>query len=398
MMHYRRFGRTEIRMPVFTCGGMRYQFKWQDTPLEQIPEDNQRNLEDTIRRALDLGINHIETARGYGSSERQLGVILPTVPRDSIIVQTKVGPEEDGARFRENVLDSLARLRLEYVDLLAIHGINDEQGLQWSVRPGGCLEQARRLQDEGRTRFVGFSTHGPLDIILRAIRTEDFGGFDYVNLHWYYIFQRNWPAIEEARRRDMGVFIISPSDKGGMLYRPPEKLARLCAPLHPMAFNDLWCLSRSEVHTLSVGAARPSDFDCHVEALDLWDVRERLLPAIEARLQAAMKDALGEDFAARWEEGLPDWQDVPGQINIKSILWLHNLLKAYDLEEYARMRYNLLGNGGPWFPGRNMSNLPEEGLGDALARSPFRDRIPAMLQETHARLWREPKKRLSQGG
>ena len=77
-MKYRRFGRTELQMPVISCGGMRYQFKWQDVEPKEIPPDNQANLEATIRRALELGINHIETARGYGSSEMQLGKILPS--------------------------------------------------------------------------------------------------------------------------------------------------------------------------------------------------------------------------------------------------------------------------------------------------------------------------------
>ena len=67
-------------MPVFSCGGMRYQHKWQDVPMQDIPAENQDNLEATIRRALELGINHIETARGYGTSEMQLGRILPPFP------------------------------------------------------------------------------------------------------------------------------------------------------------------------------------------------------------------------------------------------------------------------------------------------------------------------------
>src|ERR1043166_1376566 len=80
-MKYRRFGRTELQMPVFSCGGMRYQFKWQDVPPKEIPPENQANLEATIHRAFELGINHIETARGYGTSEMQLGSVLPSLPR-----------------------------------------------------------------------------------------------------------------------------------------------------------------------------------------------------------------------------------------------------------------------------------------------------------------------------
>src|SRR5258706_11979861 len=93
-MKYRRFGRTGLQMPVISCGGMRYQFKWQDVAPNEIPADNQKNLEATIHRALELGINHIETARGYGSSEMQLGRVLPKLAREKIIVQTKIAPME----------------------------------------------------------------------------------------------------------------------------------------------------------------------------------------------------------------------------------------------------------------------------------------------------------------
>ncbi|NER23904.1 MAG: aldo/keto reductase, partial [Symploca sp. SIO1C2] len=116
-MQYRRFGRTELPMPVFSCGGMRYQFKWQDVPAGEIPQDNQKNLEATIRRSLEVGINHIETARNYGTSEMQLGMILPHLPREKLIVQTKVGPKPDAQEFRQKFQQSLAYLKLDYVDL-----------------------------------------------------------------------------------------------------------------------------------------------------------------------------------------------------------------------------------------------------------------------------------------
>lgn len=67
-MYYRRFGRTNLQMPVFSCGGMRYQQSWDDVKPEAVEEAGQRNLEATILRSLELGINHIETARGYGSN------------------------------------------------------------------------------------------------------------------------------------------------------------------------------------------------------------------------------------------------------------------------------------------------------------------------------------------
>ncbi len=396
-MIYRRFGRTEIRMPVFTCGGMRFQHQWQDLPLDEVPPENQSNLEATVRRAVGLGINHVETARGYGSSERQLGLVLPQLAREQLVVQTKVGPQADPQVFRDQFHESLKRLRLDYVDLLGIHGINTHRRLWWTVRPGGCLGAARRLAAEGKARHVGFSTHGPLDVILAAIAHEGDGGFDYVNLHWYYVFQESWPAIEAAARRDMGVLIISPSDKGGMLSKPPAKLVELCRPLHPLVFNCVFCLSRPQVHTLTVGAARPSEFDLQLSSLPLLDRAEELLPPIEARLRKALVHAVGEDVADRFAEGLPAWHAAPGYVNIPTILWLRNLALAYDMHEYAGKRYNLLGNGGHWFPGINAAHVDELDLEKAMAGSPFKDSIPGWLHEAHDMLHKAPEKRLSKG-
>ena len=149
-MKYRRFGRTEIQMPVFSCGGMRYQHKWDDIKPEDVPEDGQRNLEATILRSLELGINHIETARGYGSSEMQLGWILPRLPREKMIVQTKVAPFATAEEFTATFATSMRYLKLDHVDLLTLHGINNAELLDWSLRKGGCLDAARKLQREGR--------------------------------------------------------------------------------------------------------------------------------------------------------------------------------------------------------------------------------------------------------
>jgi len=156
MVPTRRFGRTELDMPVFSTGGMRYQHSWNDEDAGGITDDGQRNLEATIERSLELGINHIETARGYGTSEVQLGRILPQLPRDELIIQTKVGPKKTKREFKKVFNTSMGNLKLDYVDLLAVHGINDRETLQWSldhsIEAAHQLTRPRRSSSRPSTR------------------------------------------------------------------------------------------------------------------------------------------------------------------------------------------------------------------------------------------------------
>ena len=395
----RRFGKTNIMMPVFSTGGMRYQDGWTDKPLAEISDEIQTNLNNTIIRSFELGLNHIETARGYGPSERQLGVILPQLPREEIIVQTKIAPTDDPAEFLKHFDESLQRLNLSHVDLLSIHGINHDQTLQQTIRPGGCLAAARSLQAKGLVKHVGFSTHGFLNTILKAINHDQDGGFDYVNLHWYFIFQRNWPAIQAATQRDMGVFIISPNDKGGQLYNSPPSFTNLTGPLHPMAFNNLFCLSRPEVHTLSCGASKPSDFDIHVDSIKLLDQANDLIPPIVERLYESLESKTACRNPEYHTQFLPDLDQTFG-LNLEVILWLRNLTLGWNLTDYAKMRFNLLGNAGHWFPGGNpkeiIKTITPDQLTTALPNHPDASSVYDMVSEAIDLLAGEEVKRLSE--
>ena len=410
----RRFGRTGLAMPVLSLGGMRFQQSWSDLPAAAITAESQAHLRATLEKAVAAGFHHIETARHYGTSERQLGTLLEQVSDPQRILQTKVPPNADPGVFEAELQTSFERLGLAgggRLDLLAIHGINLAEHLYQTLRSGGCLEVVRRWQAEGRIGHVGFSTHGSLALIEAAIATDQ---FDFINLHWYFIRQDNRPAIDRALAHDMGVFVISPTDKGGHLHSPSARLAELCAPLHPIVFNDLFCLSAPGIHTISVGAAHPGDLDAHLEAVALLDGASGLVPPIVERLEQARRaalaeafgEALGDAWLATWQQGLPEWTDTPGEINLPVLLWLHNLLVAWDLESFAKARYGLMGQGGHWFPGANAdvfepeaeafeadaaSPAPGGGVNEpqlrgALAASPWAAEIPAILRQLKARL------------
>ena len=349
-----------------------------------------------MQQAVGHGFHHVETARHYGSSERQLGWALPRCEDSSRILQSKVPPREDPDAFEAELNLSFKRLNCRRLDLLGIHGINLPEHLHQTLRPGGCMDVVRRWQAEGRIGHVGFSTHGPTDLITASCNS---GAFDYVNLHWYFIRQDNDPSLDAARAQDMGVFIISPTDKGGHLHSPSQRLLELCAPLHPIVFNDLFCLKDPRVHTISVGASRPEDLDLHLEAVSRLEDASILIAPVQERLQLAAAEALGHDWLGSWRQGLPSWQDTPGEINLPVLLWLHNLLEAWDLESYARARYRLLGSGGHWFAGSNADALgdtiDDAQLLNVLGNSPWRDRIPGILRTLKVRLAGESQMRLS---
>ncbi len=367
-------------MPVFSCGGMRYQQSW--SRGARVSPASQQNVMAIVDRALELGINHIETARGYGTSEAQLGPALSRHPRSSFILQTKSRPQADAAMFEKQLEESFMALGVRHIDLFSFHGLNTPDCLDRTFQRG-CYAVVDRFRREGRIQHVGFSTHAPTALIVQAMES---GAFDYVNVHYYYIFQDNRPVLETARKLDMGVFIISPTDKGGALGRAPQKLRELTAPLSPIAFNDLWCLSHPDVHTLSIGAARPSDFDEHVGTLALLPDAKATLAPIEVRLEAAYRQALGDAFAAGWQTGLREWHELPQRVNVRRILWLDNLVRAYDLVDYAQERYATMSPDDHWVPGARADALRGDEIGAALPDSPFRHQLPSRLREAHARL------------
>lgn len=371
-MKYRRFGKTEQRLSVFSFGAMRYM-------------DSEDNAIATVKTAVQAGINHLETARGYGESERMMGLAFQEVDRNAIYLETKIGPTDTADEYRRYLEESLQRMQVTWVDNLAIHGINTHELLEKSVRKDGALEAAVQARKEGLVRHIGFSTHAPLDVILSALKTR---AFDFVNLHYYYFQQRNNPAIDLATELDMGVFIISPTDKGGQLFRPPDKLRRMSGPWTPLQLNHRFSLADPRIHTLSLGASRPEEFAEHLVVADEDGPLTESEQAAIAALNGEPRRVLGSTLCSQCYDCLP----CPVDVHIPEVLRLRNLVRAFDMEDFGRYRYAMLGSAGHWYPGQNGAACTD--CGECLPRCPERLDIPKLLREAHDLMHGEKGKRL----
>ncbi len=375
-MQYRRFGKTNKALSVVTLGGMRFDDGWskpRDAPHRAMVDQ----CKSVLTRALDDGINHIETAYGYGKSEfcygqafRELGIA-----RDRYYLMTKGAPHTADATHRM-VEEQLTGLGTDYIDFYGWHGLNTHELSGVALQAGGPVETLKKYQEQGVIGHVGFSTHAPLDVIVGAIES---GAFDFVNLHYYYFFQRNWAAIQLAELRDMGVFIISPNDKGGRLFEAPPLLRDLTAPLTPIQFNARFCLRSPAVHTLSFGMTELSHFD------EMRGILPASVPftAEDQAIFERMNARLSVDPLSAYEGY--DLVGDPSGINIAEVLRFRRMWKCYDMTAFGSYRYNMLEGDGNWVPGHFAT--PDRVARVDMSRVPEGIPVKEMLSEVHDRFY-----------
>jgi len=153
-MQYRTLGRTGLEVSLVSYGSGGPSKLGQSTGLTAAEQDA------LVRRCLDLRINFIDSAAGYGDSEEILGRALEGIPRDSYIMATKFPPrkgdelKEEPAELLASVERSLSRLRMDYIDVMQFHGVRPEH---YEAVVERFYPTMKELQEQGKIRFIGIS-------------------------------------------------------------------------------------------------------------------------------------------------------------------------------------------------------------------------------------------------
>lgn len=217
-MEYRRLGRTDLRVSEVGFGGAPAGLRNYLGTWEPESEEADERISQTVRRAIELGINYFDTAPGYGAGrgEELLGRGLRG-QRDRAIIATKV-TGDDADAVQRSVERSLKLLGTDIIDLLQYHGgwYTEEQVAQL-LRPGGALTGMQAARDAGLVRHLGFTTegaNGPASALVAS------GAFDVMQICYNLIFQhpydpsRHAGLIYEAAAHDMGIVAMRPMTSG----------------------------------------------------------------------------------------------------------------------------------------------------------------------------------------
>lgn len=249
---YRTLGKTGLKIPVVSFGVMR--------------SDNSA----LVKAAYDGGIKMFDTAHGYqnGRNEEMLGNFFAAVPRNSFIIATKIGPagvdrqtgkpsaETTATDFLSKFEISLSRLKMSYVDILYMHGVESPDVLRHKEIVNAMLD----LKKKGKVRFIGVSTHKNEPVIIKAM-AED-GIWDVVltayNFTQTYRDEMN-KALQAAADKGIGVVAMK-TMAGGFLDKGRTKPVNTRAALK-------WALSNPNIHTTIPGITAFEHLSADLEVL-----------------------------------------------------------------------------------------------------------------------------------
>ncbi len=244
----------------------------------------------TVQRALELGINYLDTSPLYGASEARLGLALQGVPRDSYFLATKTGTgtrPHDYSRegTQRSIEKSLRLLGTDYLDLMQIHD-PDAIGFEQALASDGALDVLLELKEQGVIRGIGLGVRQH-EFLRTAIEREEFDAIlTYADFNLVRQTARE-NLFDAAIKNDKAIILGSPLLMGYLTDRPWEDLLRehgadgTSPDLQRVKEVRDWAtqngvstlhlaiqfaLREARISTLLVGASRPEEVEQNAHA------------------------------------------------------------------------------------------------------------------------------------
>ena len=361
-LHTRTLGRTGLQVTEVGLGGI---------PIIRIPFQRAVSI---VHRALDLGINYLDTARAYGDSEAKIGEVMKT-RRDECYLATKT-TARTRQEAEEHLRTSLRELKTRRVDVWQLHDISTRPAWKRVMGKGGALEAAKAARDKKRVRFIGLSSHN-IEVLREAIESSE---FDMVLLVYNVAINDTADVMRLATERNVGVAVMKPLS-GGRLFRLTGRRHRTTGsrrpPLRwPKGRNQItpevawrFVLMNPDVDVALAGAKWLKDVHQAVRMSKRWQP----LTTPQVRKWTRIAAGLGKNVC--WNCGYCDV--CPEGIPVPSIMQIVDELRAFSYE-WPRLR-------------RAYQGLPKDvslctQCGRCQAACPFDLPVMERLQRAHQRL------------
>jgi predicted aldo/keto reductase-like oxidoreductase len=281
-------------------------------------------------------MNYFDTARLDGDSEEKIGVALEDV-REKCVLATKTGSRTKKESL-EDFKCSLKQLRTDRLDIIQLHGIDDEKTLAKAMGQEGSLQTCKMARKAGLVDFIGITGHKPR-VLVKAVES---GEFDTVLVPLNVVTRQ---ALEEllpaAKKHDIGVVAMKPlsaktSTLITCLYEPslsllfdePELKALLGENIDTRVESALRYVLLQDVATVIPGLKSVGEVEMAVKAAENYS---GLIPSEQEKFSFN----LGTDYCRDCGQCLP----CPQNINIPAVLRFHTLFEVYGLKGWAKKLY-----------------------------------------------------------
>lgn len=364
-MQYREYGKTGLKVSALGFGAMR------------LPFDEPERSADLMRLALDLGVNYIDTAYGYGEgrSEMQVGMAIKG-RRDQVYVATKnpMWGDETLEGWLQRLETSLERLQTDYIDFYkVIHG------LSWDVYERVyeplIAPEVQKAKEQGKIRHAICSCHDTPENMIKLLET---GALEGMLLQYNLLDRRNEPVLARAKELGIAMEIMGPVG-GGRLGMQSEKLASLLPGIASTAELALrFVLANPNVTVAFSGMSTEEQVRQNCATAS----REEPLTTDEIE---AIGKALVENqkLAALYCTGCEYCLPCPNGVAIPQIFAAMNMHRVWGLTEHARQMYAHFGPENE--QGLRQADACIE-CGQCESKCPQNIKIIEQLKESHAAL------------